>query len=69
MSILSQYIEQALIGKSKKTLKTYRTQLEKFNQLLVESDTSLDDGLTRVDVQSYISYRQRPQSEYGQPCL
>lgn len=56
MSIIDQYVEEALVGKSEKTIKTYRTQLEKFNQYLVESGTSLDDGLTRVDVQSYITH-------------
>lgn len=45
-----------LLANPKKTIKTNRTQLEKFNQYLVESGTSLDDGLTLVDVQSYITY-------------
>jgi integrase/recombinase XerD len=53
---LEQYIEQGLVGKSEKTVKTYETQLRKFNDYLVGSGTSLDEPLTRVDVQQYITH-------------
>jgi integrase/recombinase XerD len=56
MTKLDQYIEQGLIGKAVKTIKTYQVQLEKFNIYLVGSGTSLDDPLTRVDIQQYITH-------------
>lgn len=56
MSKLEQYIEQALVGKSEKTIRTYRAQLEAFNEYLEQSGTSLDKPLARVDVQQYVTY-------------
>lgn len=56
MAKLDEYIEQALVGKSDQTVKTYRVQLTKFNNYLNGSETSLDEPLTRIDVQQYITY-------------
>lgn len=57
MAKLVEYLEQALIGKSDKTVRTYRVQLTKFNDYLLGSGTSLDEPLTRIDVQQYITYQ------------
>jgi integrase/recombinase XerD len=56
MTKLDQYITDGLVGKSAQTIKTYRVQLEKFNEYLEQSGTSLDEPLTRVDVQQYITH-------------
>lgn len=56
MEKLDQYIEHGLLGKADRTAKTYRVQLEKFNTYLVGSGTSLDEPLTRIDVQQYITH-------------
>ena len=56
MSKLDRYTEQGLIGKSEMTISTYRTQLNKFDDYLRGSGTSLEDPLTRIDVQQYVTY-------------
>lgn len=56
MSKLEAYITQGLAGKSDKTVRTYYAQLKAFDDYLRGSGTSLDEPLTRVDVQQYITY-------------
>lgn len=56
MAKLDDYLTRALVGKSDKTVKTYRVQLTKFNDYLVGSGTSLEDPLTRIDIQQYITH-------------
>lgn len=56
MAKLDQYIGLALIGKSERTVNTYRAQLQKFDDYLRGSGTSMDEPLTRIDVQQYITH-------------
>ena len=56
MAKLDDYLATALVGKSDKSVKTYRIQLNKFNEYLIGSGTSLEEPLTQIDVQQYITH-------------
>ena len=54
-SKLDAFLKLALVGKAEKTVQSYTVQLRKFKNYLEDSGTSLEEPLTRMDVQQYLT--------------